>query len=68
MSDIADNADAATDAFMREAFANIKPSQIPDGVGFCLNCGAGVEGNKRWCDKDCLDDWQQAQRAHNHRR
>jgi hypothetical protein len=62
MSDIADNADAATDAFMREAFANLKPSQIPNGVGFCLNCGAGVDGNKRWCDSECRDDWQAARR------
>jgi len=30
-------------------------------TGYCLECGEpidlAVEG-KRWCDKDCRDDWQ----------
>jgi hypothetical protein len=31
-------------------------------TGRCLNCDADVEGEMRWCDKDCQDDWNKRRR------
>lgn len=33
-------------------------------TGECLNCEAPVADGRRWCDADCRDDWQRAQRRH----
>lgn len=27
-------------------------------TGFCLQCGEPMEGDKRWCDTTCRDDWE----------
>jgi RNA polymerase-binding transcription factor DksA len=27
-------------------------------TGYCLECGAPIANNKRWCDNYCRDDWQ----------
>ena len=29
-----------------------------EGTGSCLNCGEKLNDSKRWCDKDCADDWE----------
>lgn len=26
-------------------------------TGLCLNCGEKLNDLRRWCDKDCADDW-----------
>ena len=26
--------------------------------GHCLNCGEVVPSGRRWCDKDCAEDWE----------
>mgnify|MGYP003340602710 FL=1 len=38
----------------RREMKNIK---YVEGTGFCLNCGEKLNDNRRWCDKDCADDW-----------
>jgi hypothetical protein len=42
------------DALRRREMKNIK---YVEGTGFCLNCGEKLNDNRRWCDKDCADDW-----------
>jgi hypothetical protein len=27
-------------------------------TGHCLNCGTKLKDLRRWCDKDCADDWE----------
>ena len=31
-------------------------------TGYCLNCGESLEGDRRFCDADCRDDWQKLKR------
>lgn len=57
MADIVDAAQAAEEAYAREALSR-RSTEIPHGVGLCLNCGAAVEGEKRWCDDECRDDYE----------
>lgn len=30
----------------------------PEATGLCLNCGEPLGGGARWCDGECLRDWQ----------
>jgi len=32
-------------------------------VGQCYSCGEPVEDGRRFCDRDCLDDYERAERA-----
>lgn len=65
MSDIADKAQAAEEMVLREALsAHRGPVTVPKGVGMCLNCGADVADDRRWCDAPCRDEYQaRVQRA-----
>lgn len=59
VADVLDKADEAQEAFMREALSRVgRPLQQVAGIGMCLNCGAEVQGDGRWCDADCRDDWE----------
>lgn len=31
-------------------------------TGKCLQCDAEVDGERRWCNSDCRDDWEKASR------
>ena len=58
---MADEADRANDA--AELFLDISLKSVPvavpaEGIGICINCGVDVEGERRWCDKDCMADWE----------
>lgn len=33
------------------------------GIGLCLNCGESLPDLRRWCDADCRDDWERAEKA-----
>jgi hypothetical protein len=57
MSDIADDADEAQAAFLRAALAKVPKPTAPHGIGMCLNCQAEVDGERRWCDAACRDEW-----------
>ena len=28
------------------------------GTGQCLNCGDKITKERRWCSKECADDWE----------
>lgn len=60
VSDIVDLGNETAETFLNASLTNLKPVPPPHGVGLCLNCGAAVEGDKRWCDPDCLKDWERA--------
>lgn len=60
MSDPADQGNDAAELFLDIAKRNHKPPVEIHGIGICLNCGAAVEGEKRWCDTECRNDWEQA--------
>lgn len=59
MADIIDEANDKADLFLRAALSNRQQSaKVPaHGIGMCLNCGADVEGDRRWCDVDCRNQW-----------
>lgn len=56
--DILDMADETQQTFMRVAMSNVPAPTTYHGIGMCLNCGAGVDGERRWCDSDCRNDWE----------
>jgi hypothetical protein len=35
----------------------------PPANGTCLWCGAPLAGKQRWCDADCRDEWEHAERC-----
>lgn len=60
MADEADRGNDAAELFLNVAIKNSgRPLQQAVGIGMCLNCGAAIEGDGRWCDTDCRDDWEQ---------
>ncbi len=58
MSDILDKADEAAEVFLQAALSHKQPAPPSHGVGFCINCGVGLEGDARWCDVECRNDWE----------
>jgi hypothetical protein len=64
MADIIDDGNKTAEFFLKAALQNRQRGavQAPSGVGMCLNCGADVEGDRRWCDADCRDDWEKEQK------
>lgn len=59
MADIVDEANDRAQNFLDKALAKVpKPKKIV-GIGLCLNCGAEVEGERRWCEgTECRDEWE----------
>lgn len=64
MADIIDNANDTADLFLRESLRKQqqRATSTPSGIGMCLFCGEEVEGDRRWCDAVCRDDWQRRQK------
>lgn len=66
MADIADEANKTADLFLDAALKNRAHSVVSattqSGIGLCLNCGADVDGDRRWCDRECRDMWEQEQK------
>lgn len=58
MADILDEADRASEVFMREALSRIATPTVPSGIGICLYCGADVDGERRWCNAEHRDAWE----------
>lgn len=60
MADIIDDANATADLFLSAAL--LKQAQVskvrPSGIGVCLYCGTDVDGDRRWCDVECRDEWE----------
>lgn len=61
MTDIVDAGNEIAEVFLQASLKNAKAAPVQHGVGMCLNCGAAVEGDRRWCDEECRDDWDRAQ-------
>lgn len=60
--DIIDQAQLAEDAFLKEALARKRP-QGPKANGYCHFCGRALhDAERRFCDKDCADDWAEEER------
>lgn len=63
--DESDRATAIEEAAIETALQMIrnKASETElKATGFCLNCDAKLEEGKRFCDKDCLDDYDRRTR------
>lgn len=57
MADEADRASGDVELFNAVAAAYRKP-EGPKATGFCLNCEEAVEEGRRFCNFDCMTDWE----------
>jgi hypothetical protein len=62
MADFADLG-AAREEMGRALALKLRAPEGPPATGFCLCCDAPLCGGLRWCDADCRDDWQVANKA-----
>lgn len=60
--DIMDDAHEREELFRRAALSH-RHDDGPSYTGYCHNCGDQVDEPLRWCDADCLEDWEKQQRA-----
>lgn len=61
-----DNADKAADYTERMVQAGIAAAQNTPTIaatGTCLECGEPQPHDRRWCDADCRDTWEQRRAA-----
>jgi hypothetical protein len=61
MSDEADAADLTAEQHLKDALTRRRAS-LP-AVGQCYSCAEPAEGGARFCNKDCLDDYERAEKA-----
>ena len=59
--DEADAADATVEQHLKRALAR-RHATLP-AVGQCYSCAEPVEGSLRFCDRECLDDYERAEKA-----
>ncbi len=57
MTDVVDEAQEVTEAFIAQSLRNRKTLTIPFS-GVCLSCEEPVEGQRRFCDSECRADWE----------
>ena len=57
MSDDIDRANEYVQILTDVALSVRKP-EGPAVTGYCLNCDTPVDAPRRWCDFDCLSQWQ----------
>lgn len=59
---MADDADLANDLIELQLQAKLKEATekpVPENdTEYCLNCGEKLTIKKRWCDSDCMIDYQ----------
>jgi len=65
MTDIYDQATAREEqerdaciARVRSQTSRLKP------VGYCYYCSEPVKSDRRFCDKDCMEDWEHQDKMH----
>ena len=56
MSDIFDIA-SENEEIARDKALKFRKPEGPKPTGKCLWCDEPLEGDRRWCDKDCRDRW-----------
>jgi hypothetical protein len=54
--DEADAADATVEQHLKRALAR-RNATLP-AVGTCYSCAEPVDGARRFCDRECLEDWE----------
>jgi hypothetical protein len=57
---MSDDADKTQDRLEKEEMLRRREQETivyVKGTGQCLNCGEKLNDSRRWCDKDCADDW-----------
>jgi hypothetical protein len=59
--DEADAADLTVEQHLKRALAR-RHATLP-AVGQCYSCGEPLEGSLRFCDVDCRQDWDRAEKA-----
>jgi hypothetical protein len=67
MADIIDKANDLAEFHLRNALRNqrigAKTAPISaEGIGMCLFCSQPVEGERRFCDRECADGFEAEQR------
>lgn len=67
MSDPIDDAQQTADQYLADALRaqrERRSQSAPVAIGQCLNCDEPFDDLvTRWCDTDCLEDWQKRMRA-----
>lgn len=65
MANEADQAAESEELFLQVSLAAARNAQVesPKPKGCCLNCDAPLEAPRRWCDKDCMEDWERAENS-----
>ena len=72
MANEADQADELNELFLNISLANARNKVVDSPVskdGKCLFCEEVLEASeagkpqKRWCDRDCRDDWQRIENS-----
>ena len=63
MADIIDDANDTAETFLRAALSKHQHSAkvTTEGVGLCLCCGADLPDDRRWCNPECRNLWQDEQ-------
>lgn len=66
MADIIDKANDLAEFHLCNALRNqrisAKTAPPTEGIGMCLHCSQPVEGERRFCDKDCADGFSEEQK------
>lgn len=65
MANEADQASESVELFLQVSLAAARTVQIdsPKPKGCCLNCSEPLELPRRWCDKDCMEDWEKVENS-----
>jgi hypothetical protein len=60
MADVIDQGNERAEQFLAHALgqASCKAKALPP-IGSCYNCECPLDGDKKFCDTDCRDDYQQ---------
>lgn len=66
MADIIDKANDLAEFHLRNALRNQRHSaktatSVGEGIGMCLFCSQPVEGERRFCDRECADGFESHQ-------
>lgn len=63
MSDEADRADDQIERQLQTSLSYRKP-EGPPPCGHCYNCGEPLHDDRRWCDRECEQDWERLSICH----
>ena len=67
MADEADRGNDTADFLFDVARKNVPVPSTVHGIGMCLNCASPIEGDGRWCDGDCREDFEREERRRRQR-